>query len=168
MTQSILTQLQALHAESEVTKAFFGILSRRKNDAKETRVNRTVQLLDAENVTATPREITRIMHRLEELGLGRYIPGRHSSPSRFEWSTSAKAAAKAATHQSSDLDLSLPPGPSISDEEEASVGTLEHRFHLRPELQVTIELPVDFTPLEAERLAAYIKTLPIAAEAVNQ
>jgi len=168
MTSSILTQLQALYSESEVTKAFFGILARRTNDAKETRVNRTAKLLEAESVAVTHREITRIMNRLGELGLGRYIPGRHSSPSRFEWSTSAKAAANAAIGQTSDLDLSLPPGPEVFEEEDQEVGTLEHRFFLRPELQVVIELPVDFSPQEADRLAAYIKTLPITREEGNK
>lgn len=164
MTSSILTQLQALYSESEVTKAFFDILSRRTNDAKQTRVNRVARLLELDGVAATKQEIHRIMHRLEELALGRYVPGRHSSPSRFEWSTSALAAAKAAIGQTSDLDLSLPPGPEVPEEEDLEVGTLDHRFFLRPEIQVVIELPVDFSPQEAERLAAFIKTLPISRE----
>ncbi len=168
MTQSILTQLQALYAESEVTKSFFEILARRTNDAKTTKVDRMSALLNKENVAATRQEILRIMKRLEELSLGRYIPGRHSSPSRFEWSTSALAAAKAAIGQSSDLDLSLPPGPEASDEDEIEQDSLEHRFHLRPELQVVIELPVDFSPQEAERLAAFIRTLPITREEVSK
>jgi hypothetical protein len=168
MTQSILTQLQALYAESEVTKAFFEILAKRTNDAKQTRVNRMAQLIELADVAVTTREIVRIMKRLEELGLGRYIPGRHSSPSRFEWSTSALAAAKAAIGQSSDLDLSLPPGPEASDEDESEQDSLEHRFHLRPELQVVIELPVDFSPQEAERLAAFIRALPITREEASK
>jgi len=66
----------------------------------------------------------------------------------------------AVIRQSSDLDLSLPPGSEASDEDESEQDSLEHRFHLRPELQVIIELPVDFSPQEAERLAAFIRALP--------
>ncbi|MBP1862202.1 hypothetical protein [Rhizobium herbae] len=39
--------------------------------------------------------------------------------------------------------------------------TLQHSFHLRPDLQIKIELPVDLTEREAERLARFIQSLPV-------
>ncbi len=163
MTQPILTLLQALCSESEVTKTFFAVIARRKNNAKETRVNRTTRLLELDGVAATKSQIVRIMQRLEELGLGRYIPGRHSSPSRFEWSTSALEVAKAATGQEAALDVNIPPGPELADDD-GEVDSLEHRFHLRQDLEIAIELPADLSRHEAERLAAFIRTLPIIQE----
>ncbi|MBD9640884.1 helix-turn-helix transcriptional regulator [Ensifer sp. ENS07] len=43
-----------------------------------------------------------------------------------------------------------------------AVGTLQHSFHLRPGLQVTIELPDDLTEREADRLARFVQSLPVA------
>jgi hypothetical protein len=40
--------------------------------------------------------------------------------------------------------------------------TLHHSFHLRPGLQVTIDLPADLTDREADRLARFIQSLPVA------
>jgi transcriptional regulator with XRE-family HTH domain len=39
---------------------------------------------------------------------------------------------------------------------------LDHSFHLRPDLQVKIALPQDLTEREAERLARFIQSLPVA------
>lgn len=36
-----------------------------------------------------------------------------------------------------------------------------HRLHLRHDLEIKLELPVDLTPAEADRIAAFVKTLPI-------
>ena len=41
-------------------------------------------------------------------------------------------------------------------------GKLQHSFHLRPGLQVRIELPEDLTEREAERLARFVQSLPVA------
>lgn len=44
----------------------------------------------------------------------------------------------------------------------ADTGMLVHSFHLRPGLQVTIELPADLSEREAERLARFVQSLPVA------
>ncbi|MFZ2981516.1 MAG: helix-turn-helix transcriptional regulator [Sphingobium sp.] len=41
-------------------------------------------------------------------------------------------------------------------------GMLQHSFHLRPGLQVTIELPDNLTDREADRLARFVQSLPVA------
>jgi hypothetical protein len=42
-----------------------------------------------------------------------------------------------------------------------TTGTLRHSFHLRPDLQIVIDLPTDFTEREAERLARFVQSLPV-------
>jgi hypothetical protein len=42
---------------------------------------------------------------------------------------------------------------------------LSHTYNLRVDLPVTIDLPTDLTRNEAERLASFIRTLPIEEEA---
>jgi transcriptional regulator with XRE-family HTH domain len=44
----------------------------------------------------------------------------------------------------------------------AEKGMLAHSFHLRPDLQVKIELPADLSEREADRLARFIQSLPVA------
>jgi hypothetical protein len=41
-------------------------------------------------------------------------------------------------------------------------GMLQHSFHLRSGLQVVIELPDDLTDREADRLARFVQSLPVA------
>lgn len=41
-------------------------------------------------------------------------------------------------------------------------GALRHSFHLRPDCQITIELPDNLTEREADRLARFIQSLPVA------
>jgi hypothetical protein len=45
---------------------------------------------------------------------------------------------------------------------ENGAGMLQHSFHLRAGLQIAMELPEDLTEREADRLARFIQSLPVA------
>jgi len=47
----------------------------------------------------------------------------------------------------------------LTDQPSQSEATL-HRFHLRPDFEVAVQLPNDLTEREAKRLAKFIKSLP--------
>lgn len=51
-------------------------------------------------------------------------------------------------------------GEKISDANDANM--LPHTYHLRPNLQLSMELPSDLTEKEAERLSLFIRSLPTA------
>ena len=51
--------------------------------------------------------------------------------------------------------------PEDEREENGDNDFFEHKFHLRPDLSVTIELPTDLTPQEAARMSRFIETLPL-------
>ena len=40
--------------------------------------------------------------------------------------------------------------------------SLQHSFHLRPGLQVTIELPEDVTGIEIDRFCTFLQAIPFA------
>lgn len=51
---------------------------------------------------------------------------------------------------------------AIAQAPESQPGMLEHSFHLRPGLQITIELPADLSDREAERLARFVQAIPVS------
>lgn len=59
------------------------------------------------------------------------------------------------------IDLLENPGLAV-EAASSEAGMLQHSFHLRPGFQVTIELPEDLTEREADRLARFIQSLPVA------
>ena len=56
--------------------------------------------------------------------------------------------------------LENPDRAAEAPEDEA--GMLQHSFHLRPDLQIRMELPSDLTEREADRLARFVQSLPVA------
>lgn len=163
MSEDIISKLRQLCAESDASRRFFELLAARKNNPTSTKVDLILRFLLREGMEVTRQEIIEIMKGLQALGLGEFIPGRHSKPSRFAWARSAIEVGQVATGESEKIDLSgtgfaRDPIDGDADEDEFR----EHQFHLRPDFVASIELPVDLTPLEAERLAAFVKTLPLA------
>ena len=43
-----------------------------------------------------------------------------------------------------------------------SNGDVSHPFRLRPEKTISLTLPTDLTPQEAQRLSDFVKTLPLS------
>lgn len=164
MSDTVIIHLRTLYAESEAARAFFDLLVQRKNDGRCTVVDRILSQFPAHGRPVSRRDLIQVMQRMEELGVGRCIVGRRSQPSRFEWSSSMTGVARAATGAASSDDLGMAPRPASPAEEEPvddDEDVLLHRLHLRPDFCLSIELPVDLTQQEAERLAAFIRTLPI-------
>jgi hypothetical protein len=115
---------------------------------------------------------------LEELGWGSFKSGRRGHQSRFEANiyrgTNISSIGKLATDTlATDADddaneesgmkargnsLSNNGRSSINEKEVPSL--LTHKYYLRENCSVNIELPIDLTATEAERLACHIKTLP--------
>jgi hypothetical protein len=164
MDDSLPTQLQHLYTQSPLAQAFFDYLVQRRYDSRITKVDRLLDNLPIQSRPVNRKEIILLMQRLAALGVGRFILGRRSQPSRFEWSVSLLAVARAATGDSTSIDLLPLPGATSQEDsggqDEEDDDLLEHHFHLRPGLSVGLELPIDMSEHEAERLAAFIKTLP--------
>lgn len=119
--------------------------------------------------------------QLASAGCGRFIVGRKGHRSRFEWWFAPTSVYDAALKRRTDLDTLVvtndghvtEDGDELADEtaEEDDRGTdqapkdgadtnIEHTFMLRPGLPVRLILPESLTKIEAERLSAFIRTLP--------
>lgn len=92
------------------------------------------------------------LKELESVGLGKFLAGRRQQVSRFKWNVSAKTFAREfiARHQR-----------ASNGEDTLRTSELHtHRFLVRPGIEVEFQLPLNFSPDEANRLADFIKTLP--------
>jgi hypothetical protein len=67
------------------------------------------------------------------------------------------SAARAAAGEPTDVE---PISGEEENDEEEQEELLEHRFRLRPDMVVPIELPADITAAEAERLSNFIHSIP--------
>ncbi|PTX98170.1 hypothetical protein DB345_04855 [Spartobacteria bacterium LR76] len=156
-----INRLKSLYGESPVNNLFFNIIARRKNKASITKVDRILGLMLNEDENVNRGEIVRLMQELDALGFGRFVPGRHSKPSRMEWSVDVRELAKAAMGESETVSEVQPGELDDDHEEDTDCDVLEHKFYLRSDCLVSIKLPVDLTAAEADRLAGFLKSLPI-------
>ena len=155
-------KLKELYSESQHIKILLDYFASRGNNQRLTKVDSLLARIKHPRV---PRAAAvRLFKRLSELELGTYTEGRHGHPSRFEWSTRCIDVGKA----SQGMPLHIGPisnDDPINDEDEddesSETALVDHPFTLRSGLVVTIKLPEDLNEKEAERLANFIRTLPL-------
>lgn len=147
--------LRRLYSENAVARSFLDHAAQRERDWSETSVDRALTILNEQNVEATRGDVVALFRQLEQLGCGQFVVGRRGRPSRIVWSASIVSVGRAAVGEEQVV-AELPPTVSPPGGE-----SLTHIFHLRLDVEVTIDLPADLTPHEAERLAAFIRTLPM-------
>lgn len=156
--------LRHLANENPAAAAYFELLMKRKKNTREARVDRVVTHTGCQR-----SEVVDMFKKMEELGLGRFIVGRKGSPSRFEWHVFLTDVAQVYAGEDNELEIVSPDDLEEFEEDEDDLGLfgddelLEHRYVLRAgDEPIFIKLPQDLTQHEADRLAAFIKTLPIA------
>lgn len=130
-------------------------------------------------------EVVRIMQKLEERGFGSFTTGRRGKPSRFEWGSALESSSGSDGLFSPATKRPRDPsefGPQIKHErlrESAGMESLQQRppfrrpfasdthhvmFRLREDRVVNLEVPIDLSAEEAQRLCNFIKALPASAE----
>lgn len=149
--------LKGLCATDDAARKLFQNFQTRTKDARSTSVERAAWLAGADYGA-----MLAVFRQLEKMGAGRFIPGRHGWKSRMEWAFSIRSLAQVAQGQKAKPEEV--PADAVEDEgqdaAESVDGKLKHEFQLRDGFRLQIELPVDLTEKEAERLAAFVRTLP--------
>jgi hypothetical protein len=151
--------LRALYADSEVAKAALDHFAGRQKSSSQTSVDRLQALLRGLGTPASRAEIVEFFKALEATHCGEFVIGRKGHPSRFVWAVSLISAGQAAAGETINVEALSETEPAEL-EDEATSGLLDHRFRLRPELELTVSLPPNLTVAEAVRIADYVKTLP--------
>jgi len=156
-------ELQAFYnSSSSGAKAMLDRFASRERNSSETTIDRLRQKLKDDGSRISRGDAVRLFRRLEELGCGHFIPGRWGHESRFRWDVGLVSVGQAAAGESVQIEATPANAP-----DEPSDDLLEHRFHLRKDLDVPVRLPADLTATEATRLAAFIQTLPFGEPTSN-
>ena len=136
---------------------------RAEENEPETAVELTLTELRRVQPNASRLHVVQMLKELSEQGHGIFVPGRKGRPSRFRYvSTMRRKAEPAAAVKGPD---------GASSEGTAARGTAappppaehiaRHGFRLRRDFLASLDLPDDLTLAEAERLAAFVRTLPL-------
>lgn len=150
----LLEQIQPLHIE-----------------LKETTLEQIEKWAEQKHLSVSRVDIVQAARELERADIARFVIGRRGSKSRIEWILDTSDLSQspdgnggvediAQTNESGagvvprSLSADAVPAPHVSKE------VIEHAFRVRPDFPVTLRLPADLSGSEAERLAAWIRTLP--------
>jgi hypothetical protein len=160
INSDVVKALRVLNEKSEVAQAFFDWAVNRQKDTVETRIDRLAYKANIDR-----RDAIDLSHQLEDIGCGKFIVGRRGGKSRIQWNFSLRSVAEAAKGQAMELQKVQSKHTGVEEEEDEETSAvaehmIRHGYQLRPDIVVTIDLPEDFSKKEAERLAAFVQSLP--------
>jgi hypothetical protein len=158
--------LRNLYRDNEGLYApFFDWAAGRSNDASETTVDTIKRKTRLDHADAIA-----LMRALGDAGIGDFKVGRRGQKTRLAWHFSLRSVGAAALGDEVALlrlDTDRHEEEEVEDddedeEDEEDSAKTRHGFLLRRDMRVHFDLPKDLTAAEAERLAAFIRTLPFA------
>jgi len=145
-------ELEHCYRSDATVKVLCDHMAKRERNQRETKMERILALLKADGNDVRMRDLSAAFRRLGEIGCGK----RRRFPSRFVWS---EVGFKACRDVSATTPTVQPPQPPLDCKTKRVLQT--HTFNLRADLPITFVLPINLTSGEAERLATFIKTLPL-------
>lgn len=154
--ETFVTSLRALNSENAAAAALFNEYANRKRNKRTTKTDWVISFF-AGNVRRS--DVIAMFRALEALDCGTYVEGRRGNPSRFQWRKSSLAVCQLATGETETAEPTALSDVG-EDDLETDIETDVHRLKLRPDFVVELELPVDFTPHEAERIGKFCLSLP--------
>lgn len=112
----IIKDIQDFYKSDTSAQALFDWTAGREKDATSTSIDRMCHILNINRGAAVA-----LARKLEEIGCGDFIAGRHSQKSRFRWKFSCISLGQAASGEQSTLAEAVNPIPE-SEEEAAEAG----------------------------------------------
>lgn len=150
-------KVRDLYKSNQTAKIFFDHMSSRQRNQSETKVDRIIKILENEKQTPSRGDIIALFKNIEEYKCGQFVTGRWGWPSRFVWDVDSLSASRFAAGETQEVKV-----VKIEDEEKTEQrDSLKHTFNLRADLPIEFTLPIDLSEKEAERLATFIKALPM-------
>jgi len=142
-------RLRAFYRNNVDFQAVLDFISGHEKTRGWYEVSELTEQMKAKVVGITRSEIIKALKMLETLRCGWFKTGRRGWPTRFDFRVSPTQLHGLATGK-----ISLPAAAV------APVRMLEHKFRLRPDLEISFELPSDLSKRDVLRIAEFLKTLP--------
>ena len=146
--------LQRLYADSITARSLLDWFSTRERGAKSTKVDR------AETVTGQYYyDIITVFKEMDKIGIGTFKVGRKGHDSRMEWDFDIISIGKIAKGDWGTLE---PVSRDAIDDEAPSsnrVDSLTHRFNLRKDYIIEIDLPENFDGSDLSRMKNWLDLL---------
>jgi hypothetical protein len=162
-----LSALRRLYASDPRARATLDHFAARQQDRSEMTVDRMWELLASEGHVLTRADVIETFRNLQQVGAGKFVIGRKGHLSRFQRSVSLIELGRIAKGGDTPSAQVLSPVPVVSVQgppvPALKSDVIVHRYVLRPDFTVTLQLPADLTQSEASRLSEYIKTLPFSS-----
>jgi hypothetical protein len=164
-----LEGLQSLYQNDMLARCLFDHMASRKRNQRETKLRVMLLRLKGEGHEVGKSQLIALFRHLETLGIGRFVEGRKGWETRFVWSALSLQVSKAAQGQETDIEeFESDVEDEMMADAECHFDALSHSFHLRPDFQVELALPADFSATEAERLAVFVRSLPFGDNAPDR
>ena len=141
--------------------SFFELLGE-PDPAVPTEVRPMRAQLEARHPGIKDIDVVRIMQELEKADFGRFIPGRGTKRSRFEWTNLDSSRGMSYVSSQAIVPRPVATAPVVSQPTMTASAPDTHRISLglRKDFTVDLQLPRDLTAEEAQRLSNLILALP--------
>jgi hypothetical protein len=157
-----IRRIKGLYGQAPANKAALDYFAARQKNSAKTTVDRLLAALRQEGHDVPRADIIELFKALEEAKCGAFVVGRKGHPTRFEWSASLVSVGRAATGEVGEIEALSEAEEEELEDDAASAELISHRFVLRPDFEVQLQLPSDLTAVEASRLSEFVRTLPFA------
>lgn len=149
-----IAQLRDLYSTDELA-SFFDWASEFKNDVSQTTVSR-IQAQIGSGSGERPKTALDFCRKLEAASCGRLVLGRHKKKSRMEWAYTLRSIGAVARGDTAELE---PRDTEAEDDKSEHPAKIRLEIPLRGNQKASIELPGDFSELDAKRLLDSIRRL---------
>lgn len=154
--ESLKKSLRQLYASNRAAQVLFDEFSNRRRNRRVTTTDWVVRRFSNDRISRG--DIIAMFRSLESLDCGKYLEGRKGHKSRFEWSKSSLVVCQLGSGEVEKTELKEL--SQVGQEDDQNDTEIEiHTFKLRPDFTLEIELPIDLSPREAERIGQFCQSL---------
>jgi hypothetical protein len=138
-------KLRAKHKKDPLFRTLMDVLAAAPKDYRQLTVDQLCDLLAKAGASVYRHDAVRMLQSTHGENRGWFTIGRRGHSSRFDFYGSTKTMAQVAIGKSSS---------------KSTPALLTHKFRLRPDLEISLELPSDLSTKEVSRISDFLKTLP--------
>lgn len=144
-----MDRMKSKYRNNPQFRTLIDFLAQQEKDDKLLTVDVLEIRMGKAGLSVTRTDVIRMLQALHGWGCGWFIIGRRGQVSRFWFNVSSTQLGKEVSGKGVIASPAVPP-----------LTMLTHKFILRPDLEISLELPSDLSKKEIGRIADYLQTLP--------